>query len=150
MSELKRYHPCVQYCEQGVAHADMLKTHHTFKTCPSDYYLASEAEAELAKKDAEVTRLQSQLRQYEDALAGTNEAVVEAMADTEHERWSGWHRHCARYRHVDSRWERWDSIAETPYAGLNEETKEYDRLEVQKSLATLRTVLRAALAGDGS
>lgn len=61
-------------------------------------------------------------------------AEIEAMAAAEHERWAGWYRH-QRDNSTPERVARWDRLADTPYADLDEELKEKDRSEVRKLLA---------------
>lgn len=74
------------------------------------------------------------------------EEVVELLADVEHERWSRW----MRWLYENGTWnsdgsftvcaekaQRWRQLASTHYLDLDEPTKEYDRVEVRKSLAVL-------------
>lgn len=74
-------------------------------------------------------------------------ALVERLADLEHERWSGWMRYLFTkgYGRDDGafvidpesvHW--WNHLTETPYAELTERSKESDRAEVRKTLAVLR------------
>ena len=85
--------------------------------------------AALAAAEAEVVALRKTL---------DDPALVEALADSEHDRWSGWHRHLRRLMHEPGRMERWDGLSETPYADLDEPTKEYDRIEARRTIEIVR------------
>lgn len=75
------------------------------------------------------------------------DALLEQLAALEHDRWSRWHRHvraCGTWLPTDHLLlqgrmvDRWDLLAETPYAQLSEELKEKDRVEVRRTLAVLK------------
>jgi len=66
-----------------------------------------------------------------------DDALVEALAALEHDRWSRWE----TYREsVDSpeRRDEWKRKRETPYADLTHEEQESDRVEARKTIALLR------------
>jgi hypothetical protein len=73
--------------------------------------------------------------------------LVEVLADIEHERWSEW----MRWLFVHGKWnkngsftinadkaQRWSRLAGLPYELLDNETQEWDRIEVRKTLKALR------------
>jgi len=65
--------------------------------------------------------------------------LVEALADLEHERWSGWE----KYRHLHqsvANEARWKQQRETGYADLSEQEKASDRVEAHRTLALLKTL----------
>ena len=71
----------------------------------------------------------------------TEEQLIEALADLEHERWSGWERYrakCTSTTGAAAHERRWEGQRETPYAELSEKEKESDRVEARKTLALLR------------
>jgi hypothetical protein len=66
-----------------------------------------------------------------------DDALVEALAALEHDRWSRWE----TYREsVDSpeRRDEWKRKRETPYADLTHEEQESDRVEARETIALLR------------
>ena len=73
-------------------------------------------------------------------------ALLEVLADIEHERWNKWM--LWLYKHgiwnedgsftIDAeKAQRWHRLASTPYCRLDEPTKEHDRKEVRKTLAAI-------------
>ncbi len=77
--------------------------------------------------------------------------LLERLADLEHERWSGWIKHQfkkGRFDHKDETWTmppwavaNWMRLSVTPYAELDEEAKEMDRVEVRKTWAVVAKAL---------
>ncbi len=70
--------------------------------------------------------------------------VIEALADLEHERWSGWEKYRCQMvgdgsgvSYIDSHLARWRRQRETAYADLTEKEKESDRVEARKTLELL-------------
>lgn len=74
------------------------------------------------------------------------DGIEELLADIEHDRWSRW----MLWVYANGEWNadgsftispekasRWLKLAEQPYAELDEPTKEYDRIEVRKTLIAL-------------
>ncbi len=109
--------------------------------------------------------LASLSKRDEDVLLLDNVALVEALADLEHERWSGWEKYredqlsqeaAARGPLDESPQERWHRLRETPYAELKNQEQESDRTEARKSIEVMkrhllpfskvRVALKAALA----
>jgi hypothetical protein len=87
-----------------------------------------------------------QLRRIEDALT----AIVEDLANLEHERWSHWqtYMHSMGVRQADGSLlisrdlvNRWDRQSGTPYAKLSEKEKESDREQVRKYLPLILSTL---------
>lgn len=75
-------------------------------------------------------------------------ALLEILADIEHERWSGWEtyrREKAPFIHPsgDSYLHRWYRQETMPYAKLTEAEKESDRIEARKGLAAIKAYLAA-------
>ena len=73
----------------------------------------------------------------------TEEQLIEALANLEHERWSGWERYRATMsaspdRLLNKHEVRWRDQRETPYTELPENHKESDRVEARKTIAMLR------------
>ena len=66
--------------------------------------------------------------------------LIEVLAASEHDRWSRWHKHLRKLMHEPGRMERWDRLAETPYAELDEPTKELDRIEARRTLEIVRDI----------
>lgn len=69
-------------------------------------------------------------------LVPAYDELVEALADLEHERWSGWE----KYREAKASPEaeaRWAKQRETPYRDLPEQHKESDRVEARRTLDKL-------------
>lgn len=75
----------------------------------------------------------------------TEAEIIDAMADLEHDRWSGWMKYQAskvdlankpgeERNHV----ERWQRQMVTKYADLSEQEKESDRAEARKTLDLLK------------
>jgi len=95
--------------------------------------------AALAAKDAEIERLRNVLGRPE---------LLENLAATEHERWSGWMKYQAektgKTHPVSGEVyeDRWKRQSQTAYAQLPEAERESDRIEARKTLA----IIRAALA----
>jgi hypothetical protein len=85
------------------------------------------------------------VREYQNALCEVDRILnstelLEALADVEHERWSGWE----RYRETvacDEREGHWKRLRETPYSKLPAHSKESDRVEVRKTLAVIQHFL---------
>lgn len=74
------------------------------------------------------------------------DAMIDALADIEHDRWSHWQRymHEKGVRQADGSLlippdlvAQWDRQIATPYAELSEEEKESDREQVRKYLPTI-------------
>ena len=72
--------------------------------------------------------------------------LIEELADSEHDRWARWHKHLRKHMDEPGRMERWDRLAETPYAELDDETQEWDRIEARRT----RDIFMEYLAGRGS
>lgn len=95
--------------------------------------------AALSAKDAEIERLRNVLGRPE---------LLENLAATEHERWSGWMKYQAektgKTHPVSGEVyeDRWKRQSQTAYAQLPEAERESDRIEARKTLA----IIRAALA----
>lgn len=73
-------------------------------------------------------------------------ALLERLADAEHERWSGWmiyQETAAPVKRAD-----WPRKATTKYGGLTEAEKESDRIEARKTLAIIRTALAAPVTAQ--
>lgn len=72
----------------------------------------------------------------------TEEQLIEALADLEHERWSGWEKYRAtkssRTPTANKHERRWFRQRNTPYARLPGHHKESDRVEARKTVAVLR------------
>jgi hypothetical protein len=79
------------------------------------------------------------------------DALIEQLADVEHERWSHWQ------RYLHSKCERtpdgslvipanlvaqWESQMDTPYAGLSESEKESDREQVRRYFPIIAAALQ--------
>lgn len=87
-----------------------------------------------------------------DSILPQLHAAIEALAATEHERWTSWqqHLHAKCTRQADgslvipaelvSRWER---QINTPYDQLSEAEKESDREQVRRYLAVIDTILQS-------
>ena len=83
------------------------------------------------------------------------DALVEALAAVEHERWSGWERYresctASHLAHggdeaPETRWRRQRS---TPYADLSEKEKESDRVEARKSVKVMLAHLQRIFDRD--
>ena len=67
-------------------------------------------------------------------------ALLETLADIEHERWSSWMQWMFDHW-TDENIERWKQQMLTPYADLPEHSKESDRKEVRKTLAAIADTL---------
>ena len=85
-------------------------------------------------------------------IHGALDAMIDALADIEHERWSHWQRHMHHkgVRQSDGSLlippdlvAQWDRQIATPYAKLSEEEKESDREQVRKYLPTIAEGLAA-------
>lgn len=59
------------------------------------------------------------------------EALIEKLAEIEHERWGRWHKHAARNWNV-AMVSSWNQQADTPYHQLSEQEKDSDRKEVMR------------------
>lgn len=121
---------------------------------PEGQYVKLEDYRELArhflKRGAEIERLEAALATPAPSAEGwlDSPALMEALADVEHQRWAGWQSfvfgHCCsridgRVVILDEMVERWKRQITTPYAALSESEKESDRCEVRKTLAVLRS-----------
>ena len=63
-------------------------------------------------------------------------SLLEALANLEHERWTGW-MHWMFDNWTKENIARWKRQMQTPYNQLSEREKESDRREVRKTLATI-------------
>jgi hypothetical protein len=63
--------------------------------------------------------------------------LIERLAAVEHERWAGWMKWEHRPEVTDADCARWARQSDTPYSELSEREKEYDRIEVRKTLVEL-------------
>lgn len=88
----------------------------------------------------------SNMRPDDQSKPQLNKELVEKLADIEHERWSQW----MRWLYQNGKWnddgsftidpekaKRWRTLMDTPYSDLDEITKEWDRIEVRKTLKAL-------------
>lgn len=114
--------------------------------------------AKLRKADAEVAKVK--LSAEEILLRGVADGIlvskadddcqkchwlpelIEALADLEHERWSGWEKYRSTARteehpNGEMNVDRWVRQRRTAYANLSEEEKQSDRDQVMKTLAVL-------------
>ncbi len=67
-----------------------------------------------------------------------SDELIEALADLEHDRWSGWEKYREQALAKEpARLERWRRLREAPYQKLTEQEKESDRVEVRKTLDLL-------------
>ena len=104
----------------------------------------------LAAKDVEIERLRNVLGSPE---------LLENLAATEHERWSGWMKYQAektgKTHPVSGEVyeDRWKRQSQTAYAQLPEAERESDRIEARKTLAIIRAALANAapelMKGEG-
>ncbi len=69
--------------------------------------------------------------------------LIEQLAEMEHNRWAGWHRH-AKKNWTPERVDRWDSLASTAYPHLSEDLKEKDRVEVRRFWPMILDAIKAA------
>ena len=76
--------------------------------------------------------------------------LIEELADSEHDRWARWHKHLRKHMDEPGRMERWDRLAETPYADLDEPTKEWDRIEARRTQDIFMEYLSGRGSGDPS
>ncbi len=77
--------------------------------------------------------------------------LLEALADVEHERWSGWEKYreeCvtkgSREGDTETHEQRWARLRATSYADLPESSKASDRVEARKSLGVVEAFLCSA------
>ncbi|NIO30186.1 MAG: hypothetical protein GTN75_00130 [Gemmatimonadetes bacterium] len=72
----------------------------------------------------------------------TEDQLIEALADLEHDRWARWQRYlhgkCVGHGIPDDLWLRWERQIATPYADLVEREKESDRKEARRTVGLLR------------
>ena len=78
-----------------------------------------------------------------EAANGTNNELMERLADIEHQRWSAWMDYQCRNGSYGA-WNRWMKKATIPYSQLSEQEKESDRVEVRKTLAAILAAKEAA------
>lgn len=76
--------------------------------------------------------------------------LIELLANIEHERWAGWQKYLHSLCIINKdgsltiskdRVEWWNKEIETSYYNLDEKIKEYDRVEVRKSLKPILDIL---------